>query len=217
MSFLGNIKPEQTCLVPIDVQEMFCNPRYWSFIKFIQPWVATPRTDAFAHKIGSIAPKFNALSIDVAWVYYTEEYDCKKPFKMAGRLYGVKPAPIDAIIPKAEDSAFEDGLQTPFEKWLIDKNKTHIILCGFYLTACVYKTAMDAVSKGYKVTVLADLSTDGRRANEHQETHRTSICQFIDNVTKSSPKYARNIELSTSALALKTLEQTTLQRRLSSA
>ena len=209
MNFVHDFSIKETCLAPIDVQGMFCNPKYFSLNKWYQPWMATERTDTVAKRISNIAPDFNTQGVDVAWIYYTNKFDAKKPFKLAGNFHEIIPHKDDAIIPKIESSAFDEEV-TPFEKWLVDNEKEHILLCGFYLTACVYWTAVHAAFKGYKVTVLTDMSADGRRRGHEEKSHKQCLNDFAD-VVSSSPKYiSSNIRFGRSAEVLNIYKARTL-------
>lgn len=209
MNFVNDFSIEKTCLAPVDVQAMFCNPRYYSWNQWYQPWQATERTQCVANEIGVIAPQFNALGVDTAWIYYTKTYNSKNPFSLAGNFYGGVPDEKDAIIPKVESSAFDEGV-TPFEQWLIDNDKEHILLCGFYLTACVYLTAVHAAFKGYKVTVLADLSVDGRYRGQLERPHTQCLSDFADVISDSSKGISSNIRFDRSADVLNVYKQRTL-------
>lgn len=201
MNFLHDFSIDETCLAPIDVQGMFCNPRYFSFNRWYQPWIATNRTHEMAKRISNLVPEFNAVGMDVAWIYYTNRYDAKRPFKLAGHFYEVIPQENDAIIPKIESSAFDEEV-TPFERWLIDNDKEHILLCGFYLTACVYWTAVHAALKGYKVTVITDMSADGRRRGCAEKTHKQCLNDFAEVISGSSQYISNNIRFGRSTEVL---------------
>lgn len=206
MSFINETSIKETCLAPIDVQGLFVDPSYLSIYKFFQPWIATDRTKNTASKIGVITPQFNQVGIDIAWIYYTDSYNSKRPFNFSGKMYNVSPHENDAIIQKIESSAFDEK-ETPFEKWLINNKKNHIVMCGFYLTACVYWTAVHAALKGYKVTVLADLSVDGRIRGQDEQTHKQCLDEFTDIIQRSPPCISNNIQLATSETTLTSYKQ----------
>lgn len=193
MDFVRDHTIEETCFVPVDVQELFCNPGFRSWKKYFQPWIATERTKTVAHKIGTIAPEFNRMGMDVAWLYYTDDYNAKKLFRLAGGLYGVNPMPEDAIIPKTESAPFDD-FETPFESWLLDNNKRHIMLAGVNLTACVYWTAAMAAIKGYKVSVIADLTANGQRRKGARTTHQQDLDSFAKVIGESDKRISDNIQ-----------------------
>lgn len=215
MNFVHDFSIEETCLAPIDVQGMFCNPRHFSLNKWKQPWIATERTRQTAKRISTVACEFNALACDVAWIYYTDPY-MKKSFKFAGKFYQVIPRAKDSIIPKYEDSAFEGGDPpyvddpSPFQNWISSRGKKHIVLCGFQLSACVFKTTFDAALRGYKVTVLADISVDGRPRGKVEQEHSKCLHNFSEAVFKLPKQVSSNIRFGRSADVLNIYQARTL-------
>lgn len=57
-----------------------------------------------------------------------------------------------------EKTAFSVLNENGFEEVLKNTGKNHIILCGIEAHICVYQTALDLISKGYKVTLVKDAS-----------------------------------------------------------
>ena len=69
------------------------------------------------------------------------------------------PTEEDTEIIKTSDSGFED---TNLDDVLKIDGKKNLLVCGFNLCACVYSTAADGVARGFKVSVILDLSGNDR-------------------------------------------------------
>lgn len=59
-------------------------------------------------------------------------------------------------IPVFEKNSFSCMMHSGINDYLIKNGSRHLILCGVESHICVLKTALDAVSKGYTVHVVAD-------------------------------------------------------------
>ena len=129
----------KTALLVIDVQEGYCAPKYRKHVE----------QDAVARRIASIAPAFRKAGIPIYAVYYDEHY--------LGGFHRFKPANDDIVVPKNKDSAFEGS---NMEELLKKNGHKNLLICGVYESLCVKKTAEDALKRGFKVTVLKDLTAD---------------------------------------------------------
>lgn len=152
---------ETTCFAAIDLQRDFCDPDRFSFFGLFKP-SGTQYTDITARKIAAIAPEFNRIGMDVAWVYYDSEYRAMKPKHVIKSLHRVKPANQDYLIPKTEDDAFRGGAKSAFNRFMKQHGKKSMFICGVNLNACVYSTVTGAVLRGYDAYLVTDLSADGR-------------------------------------------------------
>lgn len=128
-----------TALLVIDTQRMFCDPASKR---------GTPKTAEIAEKIQSIAPAFRKLGIPVYAVYYEEDRDDAPDF------YKFEPAPEDILVAKNHDSAFH---ATELRELLQKDGRNKLLTCGFNLNACVMRTVINGVDRGFEMTVLKDL------------------------------------------------------------
>ncbi len=65
----------------------------------------------------------------------------------------LKPAPEDFIVPKKRFSAFYN---TRLEEILREQGIKHLVITGTVTNICVFASALDALMRGYKVTVMKD-------------------------------------------------------------
>ena len=134
--------PERCALLVIDVQKEFCDPQ----------WRGNDETISIAGQIATLAPAFREAGATLYAIYISSV-----PERNFHRF--IPDEESDIIVPKDDESAFRgSNIQT-----LLKKNgHTHILACGFNLSACVKETAKDACKKKYDTTLLKDLTGNGR-------------------------------------------------------
>lgn len=141
-------------LMVIDVQKQFCDPqtnyKRGSF-----------ETNLIATNIQDASTAFRKASIPV----YAVHFGTKAKTAAEVDFHHFAPTPKDTLISKITNSAFE-GPNNQTNKTLSDDGRKLLLMCGFNLSACVMTTAIDAVTYGYDVCVLEDLTgNDG--SNRH--------------------------------------------------
>lgn len=132
-----------TALLIIDVQDIFCNPA--------RP-AGTDRTATIAGKIADTVQQFRDAGVAIYALFL------RNASQPGIDPYLYIPADSDTVIRKTGESAFE---ATGIEKVLKDAGVKKIVTCGMYLSACVAATAQDALERGFETTVAGDLVADG--------------------------------------------------------
>lgn len=98
-----------------------------------------------------IAPALKDLGVNTYWIYY-DAYKEGPQTAQGGLRLNRKPSG-DRLIPKSDESAFEDDR---LGEILQEDDARILIIDGFEFGCCVMKTALDACKKGYTVIVLKD-------------------------------------------------------------
>lgn len=134
--------PGDLALLVIDVQKQFCG---------------TKTLDEKAEKIQAKAAEFRAAGVAVYAIHYTEddEIGAKDPAKID--FFKFRPRPQDTLVRKTEVSAFAGS---DIESVLRKDGRKSLIACGFYTSACVRDTVLDARGAGFDVCLLVDLTAD---------------------------------------------------------
>lgn len=131
-------------LIVIDAQDIFCSAKNRRGSK---------RMENMCRKIGRAARDFRKACVKVYAVATVK--DIKKPEKL-GFCHWL-PQKKDTILLKETWSAFDSGETRTILK--SDKKKT-LLIAGFNTSACVMKSAIDAVFAGHDVYLLKDLTAD---------------------------------------------------------
>jgi ureidoacrylate peracid hydrolase len=92
-----------------------------------------------------------------------EERIRKKPICVIGTwdadiVDEIKPAPMDHIVVKRRDSAFQD---TEIGVWLESIGIDTLIFCGIDTSICVEASLRDAFNEGYDVILISDATASG--------------------------------------------------------
>lgn len=134
--------PGDLALLVIDVQKQFCG---------------TKGLEEKAARIQTRAAEFRAAGVAVYAIHYTEddEIGAEDPAKID--FFKFRPRPQDKLIRKTEMSAFSGS---DIESVLRRDGRKSLIACGFYTSACVRGTVLDARSAGFDVCLLEDLTGD---------------------------------------------------------
>lgn len=134
-----------TAFVAIDVQD-----DYFDFNR-------GAKTDNIARKIASFARVMRRTGVPVFAVHFGKSGDM--------RFHRLKPGKGDITVRKSSCSTFETGqvfargrLTASFDDALQDRNITHLLVCGGYLEACVRDTVLDALKRGYRVSIIDNLT-----------------------------------------------------------
>ena len=135
----------EVALLVIDVQKEFCDPKERR---------GTKQTKAVSKHIRSIVPQFRKAGIPVYAVYNSPDGE-RKPSDID--FYKFAPGPNDVVIAKNGDSAFKNSNIGDILK---KDHKKLLLICGFNLSVCVAKTALDARASGFEVCLLRDLTAD---------------------------------------------------------
>ena len=112
--------------------------------------------------IASIAPLFRDAGAKLCAVYMADTLNAgSRPFEDSDDIfYEFQPdVRRDHIVPKIGGSPFRDGY---IDDVLRKNSITHILACGFNLSACVRDTVEDGLAAGYDTTLLQDLTGNNR-------------------------------------------------------
>ena len=120
-------------LLLIDIQE--------AFIKVL------PKAESFQRRCSFAAKAAHLLQIPV---FITEQIPDKLGVTLAELRDSV---PRAKVFSKTTFSAF--GAEN-LEKTLVAEGIEHLLIAGLETSVCVYQTAMDALTHGFKVTLLSD-------------------------------------------------------------
>ncbi len=131
----------KTALLVIDVQPPYCAPRGWHNVEAAET----------AERLAKRIPVFRRLGLPV-YVVYTDKR--KQDIKHV-EFYAFEPDSTDIPIAKNDDSAFKGS---NIDKVLRGNGHNHLLVTGFNHNACVFRTVMDALRKGYDVDILKDLT-----------------------------------------------------------
>lgn len=171
---------DQCVLAVIDAQRGYCDPSY----KIADEVRGTALTDSICRKMAVQVPRFRQAGLQVAWIFALEEMVWSNPWRHSfGGFHHVQPDKSrDKFFGKYADSAFHaTGLvshfmvasgyappKTGFHRYLERKQKATILLSGFNLSACVRRSARDAIRCGFDVIMLEDLCANDA-ANPSQQ------------------------------------------------
>lgn len=142
--------PSKVALLIIDVQKEYCSQKY----------KGNPKTEQIAGDIARLVPCFRQAGIGVYAIYFEPHAMLKRPdeYHLAD-FYKFKPVPeTDHVIGKIECNAFSSERLVHTLK---REGHEHVLLCGFYLSACVAATMNGALESCQSVTLLNDLTCDG--------------------------------------------------------
>ncbi|MBZ4187262.1 isochorismatase family cysteine hydrolase [Niabella beijingensis] len=155
--------PGATAIVIIDAQKDFADPAF-----------AYGKRHPVQEDIAAVAERLNILAhqkISVPLLAVRSDYF---PHQFGENLSVCIPGTggHQSILPsnngiiefaKKEHSCFSSG---GFAEYLEQQQLKHLLLCGFLTEYCVKETALDALSKGYQVTLCPELigSADDKQA-----------------------------------------------------
>jgi len=143
-------------LLAIDVQKEFCDPKGGR---------GNAETAEISKRIQSLVPEFRKAGIPVYVVYFGS----KKKNAADIDFYEFAPQADDVLVAKNDDSAFQGSNI----KELLQKNKKKLLLtCGFNLSACVMSTVMDAITEGFEVCLLRDLTGNDNSPGNQKNIRR---------------------------------------------
>lgn len=146
-----------TALLLIDVQKEFCDPKGRR---------GTAETREICERIQRLTPAFRNAGVPAYSVYMAFI-----PVLNRAGYYLYRPEKDDVQIRKSTDSAFASS---KIDRILKADGRRHLLVCGFNLNACVYKTVVDACNAGYRVVILEDL-TGNDRLNPHGDMIRKTL------------------------------------------
>jgi ureidoacrylate peracid hydrolase len=165
------------CVLAIDVQNDFCEPRIRSG--------AIAGCEAAADNISRLAEAARRTGIPVVWVrtVHTAETDTPvwlwrhrsgddtcRPGTPGVDFYRVRPLPGEPVVTKCRYNAF---LRTDLEETLHALGVQRVLCCGFATNVCVESTARDAFQRDFHVSLVEDACRGGS-----EELHR-STCANI--------------------------------------
>jgi ureidoacrylate peracid hydrolase len=73
-------------------------------------------------------------------------------------VHEIKPSPMDHVVVKRRDSAFQD---TEIGVWLKSVGSDTLIFCGIDTSICVEASLRDAFNNGYDVILISDATASG--------------------------------------------------------
>ena len=161
----------KAALFVIDVQKEFCDPNGFRGNK---------ETNDVSKRIQSLVPEFRNAEVPVYVIYYSDRR------KDASHIdfYKFKPVPGDILTNKYGDSAFKSS---NIKKTLEKDGIKSLLVCGFNLSSCVKKTAIDARMNDFNVCVLKDLTgNDDLCSDGIRSTHILEMLQDGVMLKKSS-------------------------------
>lgn len=151
---LHDLRPDlaDAVFMPIDLQAAFCCP---------SKGLGNTATVAVTHKILDIAPQFNALGLKSCWVYYSwptggVENAYGGPFE-----HNFIEDDMNIITEKPYDDGFRNPY-TPLAETAHDLRLTTLFMAGVSQNACVERTAIGAMCRGYDVVVIEDLCANNK-------------------------------------------------------
>lgn len=148
-------KPRSSVFMPIDLQVYFCCP---------EKGQGNAATLAVTRKILSIAPEFNRLGMRNLWVYYSFAEATSETRVYGGPFLHDVPTEdaMNIVATKTSDDGFRRAgmhLARTAEKM---KLRT-LFMGGVSQNACVSRTAMGAMARGYDVVIVGDLCANNTR------------------------------------------------------
>lgn len=160
--------PARVALLVVDVQKVFASQSYFG----------NPRTEKISGQIAKLAPRFRQAGVGIYGIHLTPEsmFYRKAADRHKMDFYRFSPdRNHDHIISKRESDAFTSG---KLKNTLKKEGHSHVLVCGFNLSACVAATMRGAFKHCASVTLLKDLSCDsGDKVTDkdHEETLRRSF------------------------------------------
>lgn len=146
----------------IDTQVRYCDPSGKR---------GNSQTYSTARKIAELTPEFCKAGIPIYAIYFNHaNFQCREDVD----FYQFKSAKQDLVIGKESDSAFRE---CDLEDILNRDGRKRLLVCGFNLSACVYKTVMDALKerRPYEVCLLTDLT-----GNDNTNDQGTGVAKLRD-------------------------------------
>lgn len=170
--------PKQAALLVIDMQNIFLEKEYTSFI---------PSASAILPGIRKLSEKFNEIS---GPVIFTRHINTEQDAKMMSRWWNSiiiennESSQItteldyskNIVVKKPQYDAF---INSDLESILIDKNISQLVICGVVTHLCCDSTARSAFMKGFEVF----FAVDGTAAYNEQ-FHRGSIINLAHGFTR---------------------------------
>ncbi|MFI5340753.1 MAG: cysteine hydrolase family protein [Candidatus Methylomirabilales bacterium] len=127
--------------------------------------------DARGMEVIYIGNEFSPWDIPANWFRGSAAVRGQPGARLDDRLIVIN----DQYFPKRRGNAFSNPR---LDEFLQSREVRHVILAGVYANACVEFTAMGAIRRGYRVTVLRDAvaaANDRRRGAALQRMRRRSI------------------------------------------
>lgn len=171
-----------TALVIIDVQHTYCNPAQGR---------GNDETVRVSKRIKSLSAEFKKAGLPVYAVYFSATTPVSGKSKID--FFEFTPDTDDFIVTKDTDSAFDSG---DLHRFLQAHGRKKLLVCGFNLAACVSKTCIDAVTIGYDVELLRDMS-----GNDKQNPHGKTLAPHVRHMRD------KGVRLTTSHTALDRLKK----------
>lgn len=146
---IANYGKDNAALLVIDVQEDTLSfPQYGN-------------TGELIHNINTATKYAEEQGIDI--IYIRQEYSNPLDLLLFGGKYkeNSKGASLSSQLQVRSDHIFhkersDSFSQKTFENYLIDKGINTLYIVGADASACVYKTSLGGVNRGYHVTILSD-------------------------------------------------------------
>lgn len=152
--------PARCALLVIDVQKVFCDANPSDAQVY-----GTRETESCAQAIASIAPVFREAGAQIYAIHHEQD-------GLQLDFHHFEPDRTrDICVAKDTMSAFRSS---NIKKLLNENGQDYLLACGFYLSACVQNTAIDAKKHNYHATLLADL-TDTLFANNYRKFFHNGV------------------------------------------
>jgi len=139
--------------------------------------------DGVLARINALAERARARGAPVILIQHEEPHPALIYGSVGWQLDArVQTRPSDLRLRKRTVDSF---LDTPLESWLVERNVTQVVICGFASEFCVDTTSRRAAALGYNVIVASDAHTTQDRPDfpaekirDHHTATLTSINTF---------------------------------------
>ena len=144
--------PKKALLV-VDVQEGSCG-------KYSNN--AYPDADQVITKINEIITQAQAQSMDVIYIKQEDKKGLLNYIIFGGKMTeGTDGTHLDSRLNVINDTAFVKNKQdsftnTMFEEYLIKNEINELYIVGLDAYACIYKTALGGLNRGYNINIISD-------------------------------------------------------------
>lgn len=150
---------ENSAIMAVDFQEVFCNPTYTSS-------GANEFTDHAAANMKKACSSFNRVSLPIIWVKTDDRpmisgtsLESHSTDDQITSFYKVSPnQKSDIVIPKTNQSAFDGFYALTAKNTIINLNIENLFICGVSIPECVIQTIISALNLVQNVYLVTDLS-----------------------------------------------------------
>ena len=186
MTEANPVRPEQTALLVVDMQNDFCaEGGFLQREKHYDVSFARPVAD----RIGAVVEASRQAGVLVVWIQSIYDFKYLPAAHIAKRggqegccmegtwgaeFFELAPDPGDLIVGKHTFSAFKG---TPLDEQLRQRGVETLVICGVATNVCVDSTLRDGFFHGYNVVLLEDCVGSNNRAG-HDGTLATVRINF---------------------------------------